>query len=1067
MEATGAEATWKDWHGQIAGAPHLAEAVKRRWTTVLWSNAPAAPVAVRNRAWELASHSPWLAAHALSGRPAAPVGSAEGGLGEALAPGVESSRGARRHWRRSLREPGVLAEFLTGDAILLGDGRTAHWVVDQLGACGDLARYLSSQAPLEQTRVPVHPSRCAKLVRAPGGQAGAHVALKWSRDSLPARCLAQRRVEHLLDAAGSEPSEALPFDVYDDYALVRDEDDACSVWVLAANLGETLEDALREDRLPEHVRRRVILSLAWLRRWMIEEGVIWQGFAPRNMFLTDRGITLIDFERVTRADEDGPQAASDLLWHHVFFADCLTSREQEQVFANELDPLGLDDATVMRADPFEAVMLGRPSVTWRERTELMAATLEIEGAHRRPSPDRGQLFGHALGHFWGDFVDPRDEVALFRFLRPAVGVDSDRGAVAACLEVLEAAMENDLILGMAAESGLTPPVSPRTPMTSRLTRLLEHRRVNEVARLRLDMVGWYERLAEDPSKLCDEMELKLEVVAAGVDQQTVGQHFLGAEGWRDEHRAALHDAVETGLRFLHGDDRAGRVLRHADPDTLRRAVAEALPEGEGDFDRVLQEFDERVASLSVAQSASGYLAFPDAGNALSAVAGALISPLLNQNLIAVDRSAPAATFVEIQVVEWLRELLGYESASLEELTGVRDVAGLWTTGGHMSNHIAMLVALGERYPQVRATGLNSLDNAPAVVMSGPVAHYSHSDAAFHLGLGWNSVIQVDARPDYTTDPGAVAAVLRDPPAGRHPFMVIGVAGNCRTTGLDDLAALADVCQAHGVWFHVDACHGGNLLFSRRMRGRLLKGIERADSVSIDPHKGLFTPYPSSYVLFRERGKLCQFSRHAATVQQPGCWDLGLVMPFFGSRGFESLRTWFLLKVLGTHRIGALVEQRQALIRYLERRLAASPWFVALNDVDFYRLAFVFCPNDVLQALHTLAGPERSSAAAIISSFTSQLNETLYREGKVCFDEHTLHDLGNRLGLGTEHKYLIMGACPGNPLLTASDIDAALDRLHLHAKSLAIELRRALQVGGHASQESAVRGPAGWNDASTA
>lgn len=1062
MDAT---STWKAWKGRIASAPGISEAAKRRWAAVFALHAPAAPAGGRDRAWDLAPHSPWQAARALSGKVTVPLGFSGSASGVPPAWVAEYRREGGQHWRSAAGDPCVRTEAPSGH-VLLGDGPIARWVVDQLGGRDDLPAYLSSQAPLEQTRVPLHPSRCAKLVRAPDGSAGTQVALKWSTESLTARSRAQRRLEGLLETIGPEPEDALSFSVYDDYALVRCEKDAHNVWVIAENLGETLEDALREGHLPREVRQKVVDSLAWLRRRMLDEGVVWQGFAPRNMFLTERGITLIDFERVTTTIEDRPRAASDLLWHHVFFADSLTSREHGHVFSEGCDPLGLESVTVMPADPFEAALLGRPTLTWQERKDLMAATLEIEGAHDRPGAEDTRLFGHALGHFWGDFLDPRDEVALFRFLRPAIVAGNEGRTVAACLEVLEAAMESDLILGMSADAGLASPPSSSTPGTRRLARMLEQRSADDVAQQRLDMVGWYERLAQDPSKLCDELELKLRVTAEGLDQHSADRHFLGAERWREEHRAALHETVETGLRFLQGDRRGGRVLEHADPDTLRRAVAEALPVDESDFDRVLQEFDERIAAFSIAQSARGYLAFPDAGNALPAVAGALISPLLNQNLIAVDRSAPAATFVEIQVVEWLRELVGYESASVEEMTGVRDVAGLWTTGGHMSNHIAMLAALGERFPEARAAGIGSLGEAPAVVMSGPIAHYSHSDSAFHLGLGWDNVLQVGAQTDYKTDPEAIAAVLRDPPAGKRPFMVVGVAGNCRTTGLDDLAELADVCNEHGVWFHVDACHGGNLLFSDRLRSDLLKGIERADSVSLDPHKGLFTPYPSSYVLFRERGKLCQFSRHTAAVQQPGCWDLGLIMPFFGSRGFESLRTWFLLKCLGTSRIGALVEQRQALILYLERRLAASPWFVALNDVDYYRLAFVFCPHDVLRDLHTLAEPERSTAAAIISSFTARLNELLYREGEVCFDEHTLNDLGNRLGLGTEHKYLIMGACPGNPLLTTSDIDAALDRLHLHAGSLAAGLRRALRRGEPVSREPAVRGPAGWNDETT-
>lgn len=183
-------------------------------------------------------------------------------------------------------------------------------------------------------------------------------------------------------------------------------------------------------------------------------------------------------------------------------------------------------------------------------------------------------------------------------------------------------------------------------------------------------------------------------------------------------------------------------------------------------------------------------------------------------------------------------------------------------------------------------------------------------------------------------------------------------------------------------------------------GRHLAGIERADSVPLDPHKGLFTPYPSSYVVFRERGVLTHFSRHGEAVLEDGCWDLGLIMPFLGSRGFESLSTWMLLKHVGVEALGALVESRQALVRYLDRRLEESGLFVRLNDVDFYRLAFVCCPPRVRAALKALSGERRERAVRVISEYTSLLNAALYRDGRVCFDEHTLIDLGDRVGLGS-------------------------------------------------------------------
>jgi glutamate/tyrosine decarboxylase-like PLP-dependent enzyme len=584
--------------------------------------------------------------------------------------------------------------------------------------------------------------------------------------------------------------------------------------------------------------------------------------------------------------------------------------------------------------------------------------------------------------------------------------------------------------------------------------------VETLARARQNVPDWYSTIEDDPARLVDTVLLAM---LARIEGHDVSSYLVGTSDEREHHTQRLYQTVDVGMAFLHADDRGPRFLNHADPDQLQKILAEPAPTEGRDFDTVLADVDERVLRYSIAQAHPGYLAFPDSGNALASLAGSMLTRLLNQNMIAVDRSAPAATFATIQVIEWLRELVGYDAIALTEMRGVRDVAGLWTTGGHMSNHVAMLAALGRRYPHVRTTGLGALDTRPAVVMAGPIAHYSHSDAAFHLGLGWDAVLQVPARADYTTDPDAVDALLSDPPNGITPFIVIGVAGNCRTTGLDDLSALAEVCRRHGVWFHVDACHGGSLIFNARLRTQCLAGIELADSVSLDPHKGLFTPYPSSYVVFRDRGVLNQFSRHSDSVNADGCWDLGLITPFFGSVGFEALATWMLLKHVGIRQLGALVEARQVLVRHLERRLNDSGLFICLNDVDFYRLAWVFCPPAVRAATrHCRSEDSRMRARQVVSQFTARLNDILYRRGEVCFDEHTLADLDDRVSLGAAAKYTIMAACPGNSLTTAHDIDRAVDMLVEAARPLVAPMVEALGTEVENAQ-TRVNGPAGWND----
>jgi glutamate/tyrosine decarboxylase-like PLP-dependent enzyme len=916
------------------------------------------------------------------------------------------------------------------------DGATWHVVAQgstQPPGLVGLGQVIAESPALEQTRVPLHPSRHAHVL------ADGSIALQWSAESVQPRADNTRRFTEIAGLASD--SAPLPIRVFDEYTICAAGRE--HVWVLSPHLGITLEDCLRDHEID---RQPVIETLRALRAAMIERGQIWQGFAPRNMFLVDDTLVLIDFEEMVEVATDPVRAAECQLWHQVFFADCLEEAEFASLFGDEGNDV--PSQTIVPADSFERALLNVEVVTFGQRRDLLLASVGLEGRHRRP--DGGLLFGHELGHFWGDFVPVEIETRIFSSL---AGV-ADRSERTACLEVFEAAMEADIIRSLRQHAlGDTNVLAPHT---AALTEALVSAGTARLASARRGVIDWYGRLAIDPGLLVESVTFDLAGSASASDV------LIGAAGTREATEIALREAVGIGVAFLHRAERGEPALRHADPDELRGLAAGSLPDAGADFADVLVETSRLVEAHSISQSHPGYLAFPDSANSLAAVAGSMLTRLLNQNLIAVDRSAPVATFIEIQVIEWLRELAGYDTVPIDQLRGVKDVGGLWTTGGHLSNHIAMLAALGQAFPQARRDGLRSLDTQPAVIMSGPIAHYSHSDAAFHLGLGWDNVLPVAATAGHTTDVDAVEKILVDPPDGRTPFMVVGVAGNCRTTGLDDLAALGEVCRRHAVWFHVDACHGGSLLFSPSLRVRHLSGIELADSISLDPHKGLFTPYPSSYVLFKDRSMLTQFSRHEAMVQHDDCWDLGLITPFLGSRGFESLATWMMLRHIGVRRLGQLVEQRQALVRHLERRLDAAGLFVRLNDVDFYRLAFVFCPPAVRAAIQRLHPSERPRAAKIVSEYTSSLNTTLYQAGRVCFDEHTLTDLANRVGVGPV-SLTVMGACPGNALLSQADLDQAVARLTEAARPLIAPMVAAIHDAADVGGTTRLGGPAGWSE----
>ncbi len=158
------------------------------------------------------------------------------------------------------------------------------------------------------------------------------------------------------------------------------------------------------------------------------------------MFLRDGEIVLIDFEEVVDSGAAPARAAECLLWHRIFFADSLTASEAADLFGADGDgtPVLADDHP-LPADGFERALLSTESVTWKQRCDLLGQSLRLEGRHVRPTQDRdnGVLYGHELGHFWGDFLPVAEEVRLFRHLSPVM----DPTTLVACMEAFEAAME--------------------------------------------------------------------------------------------------------------------------------------------------------------------------------------------------------------------------------------------------------------------------------------------------------------------------------------------------------------------------------------------------------------------------------------------------------------------------------------------------------------------------------------------------------------------------------------------------------------------------------------------------
>ena len=290
-------------------------------------------------------------------------------------------------------------------------------------------------------------------------------------------------------------------------------------------------------------------------------------------------------------------------------------------------------------------------------------------------------------------------------------------------------------------------------------------------------------------------------------------------------------------------------------------------------------------------------------------------------------ASPGAVRLENAATAWLAGIVGYPDGS----------AGTLTSGGSLANLTAIVAARDFADP----------DGGGAVYAT-RFAHHC-IDKALHIagrGRSPRRPIATDAGHRMLI-PALQAALERDQEAGIRPWLVIASAGTVDTGAVDPLDELADLCREHGAWFHVDGAYGG--LFALCPEGKAkLAGIERSDSLALDPHKALFLPYGTGAVLVRDGRRLLEsFSASADYLAPLGESEVGPSPADLSpelTRHFRALRLWLPLQLAGVAAFRAAQQEKLALARYFHRRLAAIDGFDAGPPPDLSVVAFRYVPK---------------------------------------------------------------------------------------------------------------------------
>lgn len=306
---------------------------------------------------------------------------------------------------------------------------------------------------------------------------------------------------------------------------------------------------------------------------------------------------------------------------------------------------------------------------------------------------------------------------------------------------------------------------------------------------------------------------------------------------------------------------------------------------------------------------------------------ALISALNNST--AVREMSPSVNAIEHRLVRWFGELAGFGA----------ECGGTLTSGGTEATFTALLAARAAALPEAWEHGVGS---NPPVIVYGEQAHYAVTRAVGELGLGLRSGIAVPAR-DFRMDTGALVRVLdRLAREGRAVMAVVATAGSTPVGAFDDLETIGRLCEARGIWLHVDGAHGASALLSARHRHRLA-GIQYARSIAWDPHKAMLLPLSAGMVLARNERDLDQAFAQRAPYLFHGqgaerVWDQG-VRSFQCSRRADALKLWVALERHGADGIGLLYDRLCDVTLTLHQAVRAHPAFEAIHQPECNILCF--------------------------------------------------------------------------------------------------------------------------------
>lgn len=427
------------------------------------------------------------------------------------------------------------------------------------------------------------------------------------------------------------------------------------------------------------------------------------------------------------------------------------------------------------------------------------------------------------------------------------------------------------------------------------------------------------------------------------------------------------------------------VLSQIEPGTLKNQLPSSPPKHGEPMNEILIDLDKLIVPALTHWSHPNFFAYFAASPSFPGIFGELLSAAFD-NKAMLWRTSPASTELEEVTLDWLRQMMGLDSG----------YAGIIYDTASVSSLHAIAAAREGAERRIREDGMSGRDDLPLMrVYVSEQAHSSIEKAVITLGLGQRGLKKIPVDDEYRMDARALSeAIEADRRDGVIPFCVVATVGTTSTSSIDPVPEIAPICEKHVMWLHVDAAYAGSAAIVPELR-HILSGCERADSVVVNPHKWLFTPFDLSALYCRHMDLLRrafslvpEYLRTPEQAKVRSGSDYGIQL----GRRFRALKLWMIIRYFGHEGLAARIREHCRLAKMFASWIDEAPDWELMAPVPLGLVCFRACPK--------IEKESETSQAKRLDDLNESVMHRVNASGKALLSHTRLQDkLTLRLAIG--------------------------------------------------------------------